>query len=217
MHTVHAPVSRFNPSTPGLYTADGGRIASYTPRNGFADELSPAGMALADEAADDRNAVLAEMEADRAIQAADESHAAELRAAFSRAKELAGNCRVKIGRQITIDEDSPAAATWTEWVATADTTWFAIIDSESFGSGVSPAAAVDAALAALDRRHGIARRFTGYTAAGTISVLGFPHRPAADALAMVRRVAVSPAYLATVLALPGVSDERPTPAVAAVA
>jgi hypothetical protein len=151
MSTVSHPASRFNPCTPSFYTTDGGTIASYNPRNGHCDD--PQCAALADNRVEgppaNGNEVLPEIEADRAIQAADEAHTAELRAAYTRAKELAGPATVKIGRQLQLDTDSRTPAAIRSW-------WYAIIDTGAVGMAATPAAAVDEALEQLDKRHHIA-------------------------------------------------------------
>lgn len=101
---------------------------------GRTDYLPETPFAELDES--DRLQALAEMHADQCIQSADDSHRNELAAAFTRAKQLAASLTVKIGRQIVIDSDG-----------VTDSTWFAVIDHGSFGTGTSADAAVDDALA----------------------------------------------------------------------
>lgn len=181
----------------------------YSGRGGFADELSPAGLAVA-YPAEIPAAVLAEIEADRAVQAADDSHRNELAAAYSRAKTMVG-AEVHIKRTVEICDYSGRPVSRIEWTA--------CIGCTGLGAGAGPDAAVDAALVNFDRQQKIAPSFGGFTVAGLATVLALPHRSQADALAMVRRIAADTAYLTAAIEfqLPGIIDERPAPVVIAVA
>lgn len=85
---------------------------------------------------------LAEIESDRAIQAADDSHRCELEAAYATAKQAVGAESVKIGRQIVIDDYSCAGPT-------TSSHWFCCIGVTHYGIGAFAAEAVDHAVAAF--------------------------------------------------------------------
>jgi hypothetical protein len=206
------------PSLPSFSHSDAGDpIGVHLSRGGHpADELSIE--ALADASGEHLLGELPEDAADvltdQTVSIADDITRNELAAAYARAKDLAGLARVKIGRHVTIDDYEGNAHT--------EAGWFAVIDHGSYGVGDSADAAVDAALANLDKTAGITPTASGgFFVKGKAVISAASHRTPAEALALARRVALNVAYLDTLVrfGVPGIvtADGPTTPATTAAA
>lgn len=98
------------------------------------------GHADADQLDDDQRNALAEIEADRAIQAADDAHRNELAAAHAAVKPFLAGHQLRISRTITIDDLLGRTVLTCGWIAMIDMTYV--------GQGTSAREAAEAALAA---------------------------------------------------------------------
>jgi hypothetical protein len=188
-------------SSPEVYNLDVIPTGFFARANGHPDEST---VILGSETPPaDFAQVLDEIDTDRSIQAADDAHRSELASAFARAKALIGLATIQIGRQITRDDQGGKPEDRAEW--------FCIIANGGVGFGPSANAAVDEALAALDKRAGIACVFGGYRIPGVAIIFSYTHRTRDEALAIARRIALEPAYLdgAVEFLMPGILDERP--------